>query len=270
MLSAVGVEDIADPRVSDYRDLTDGQRRRQENFIVEGVFAIRQLLRSQYPVRSLLVTPSKLRSLEAELGSLEAPVYVAPQPVLAGIAGYNVHRGALAAADRMPLPAVDDLLTTAGLVVVLEGVNDHENIGALFRNAAAFGVDAVLLCPRCADPLYRRSVRVSVGHVLHVPWTRMEPWPGGLERVRSFGLQLVALTPTPTATALNRFAGTGRVALLLGEEGPGLSLGALSAAQCRVRIPMAPGVDSLNVATAAAIALYHLADEGLAKHPPSN
>jgi tRNA G18 (ribose-2'-O)-methylase SpoU len=260
-VDAVAVDDIADSRVADYRDLTDGQRRRQENFIVEGALAIRQLLQSHYPVRSLLVTPSKLRALEPFLTPkfADTPVYVAPQPVLAGIAGYNVHRGALASADRLPLPAVDDLLSTAGLVVVLEGVNDHENVGALFRNAAAFGVDAVLLCPRCADPLYRRSVRVSVGHVLHVPWTRLEPWPDGLKRLRTFGLTVVAMTPRPEAVDLPSFSSGGPMALLLGEEGPGLSPGALAAAGCQVRIPMAASVDSLNVATAAAIALYHVA-----------
>jgi tRNA G18 (ribose-2'-O)-methylase SpoU len=255
----VSVDDAADPRVADYRDLTDAQRRRQEGFIVEGVLAIRQLLDSDYPVRSVLVTPSKFAALRAELSKVEAPVYVAPQPMLAAIAGYNVHRGALAAADRLPLPDLDEIVSDASLILVLEGVNDNENLGALFRNAAAFGASAVVLCPRCADPLYRRSVRVSVGHVLHVPWTRLDLWPGGLGALRSYGFRLAALTPTPDATPLGGFAPSGPVALLVGEEGPGLTRGALDAADDRVRIPMTPGVDSLNVATAAAVALYHVA-----------
>jgi tRNA G18 (ribose-2'-O)-methylase SpoU len=144
----------------------------------------------------------------------------------------------------------------------LEGVNDHENLGALFRNAAALGVDAVLLGPRCADPLYRRSVRVSMGHVLRVPFVELAgPWPAALNRLRDAGLRIAALTPAPDAVPLSRSAaGTDRVALLLGAEGPGLSADALAAADLRIRIPMAPGVDSLNVATAAAVAFHVLGE----------
>ena len=228
----------------------------------EGVLVVRELLRSAYPVRSLLVSPTKLAELHADLEHLDpaTPVYVAPAGVTSAIAGFPFHRGALASASRLPLPAAADLLAGARLVVVLEGINDHENLGALFRNAAAFGVDAVLCCPRCADPLYRRSVRVSMGHVLHLPFARLEPWPAALAAITAAGLRLVALTPAATgAVPVDRLTpAEGRVALLLGAEGPGLSAAALAAADLKVRIPMARGVDSLNVATAAAVALHRL------------
>jgi tRNA G18 (ribose-2'-O)-methylase SpoU len=180
---------------------------------------------------------------------------------MAALTGFDFHRGVLASAGRLPLPAVDDLLAPARTVAVLEGLNDHENLGALFRNAAAFGVDAVLLDPTTADPLYRRSVRVSAGHVLRVPWTRLEEWPVGLDALRDRGFVVVALTPAAGAEPIDRFARDlpDRVALLLGAEGPGLSAAALARADRRVRIPIAAGVDSLNVATAAAVAFHAVA-----------
>jgi tRNA G18 (ribose-2'-O)-methylase SpoU len=177
---------------------------------------------------------------------------------MAEVVGFHLNRGVLAVADRAARPEAADLVRDARLVAVLEGVNDHENLGALFRNAAALGVDGVLLGPRCADPLYRRSVRVSMGHVLRVPFTELPgPWPDSLELLRAAGLRIAALTPAPAAEPLAA-AGLGgqRVALLLGAEGPGLTAEALAAADVRVRIPMATGVDSLNVATAAAVAFH--------------
>jgi tRNA G18 (ribose-2'-O)-methylase SpoU len=174
---------------------------------------------------------------------------------MAQVVGFHLNRGVLATADRAPVPAVPELLARSHHLAVLEGINDHENLGALFRNAAAFGVDAVLLGPGCADPLYRRSVRVSMGHVLRVPFAPVCSWPGDLQAVRSAGFRVVALTPALRAVPLAQAGvSVGRVAWLLGAEGPGLSADALSAADLAVRIPMAPGVDSLNVATAAAIA----------------
>jgi tRNA G18 (ribose-2'-O)-methylase SpoU len=273
----VDIRDVSDERVSAYRNLTDAQLRRREEspsggaagaFMVEGVLAIRQLLRSVYPVRSVLLSPSKLEVLGPELEAVEAPVYVAPADVLAAITGFHVHRGALAAAGRLVMPALDQMLEGARLIAILEGINDHENLGAMFRNAAAFGVDGVLLCPRCADPLYRRSVRVSLGHVLHVPWTRAGAWPAALEEVRAAGFQLAALTPGRRATPLHQLsAGDQRLGLLLGSEGSGLSDEALEMADCWVRIPLAEPVDSLNVATAAAIALYHLSSPTIEGSP---
>lgn len=270
----VPISDPADGRVDDYRHLADARRRRRMEapdaagtagfFVAEGSQVIRRLLASGRRVRSVLVDPARLESLGADLAGLPVPVYVAEPEVLAGVAGFDVHRGALASADRWPLPDPADLLRSARRVAVLEGINDHENLGALFRNAAGLGVDAVLLCPRCCDPLYRRSVRVSMGHVLSVPWARLKAWPEGLEEVRAAGFTLVALTPGPGAEPLDRFAdaGTGlpppRLAVLVGAEGPGLSEGALAAADRRLCIPMARGVDSLNVASAAAVAFYAL------------
>lgn len=274
MAAPVPVDDPGDERVADYRHLTDAALRRLREepgpggrhgiFVTEGALAIRRLLRSDYRVRSVLVTPAQLGALADDLAGLDAPVYVAGRAVMAAVAGFDVHRGALASADRRPLPPPEALFARARRVAVLEEVNDHENLGGTFRNAAAFGLDAVLLCPRCADPLYRRSVRVSVGHVLGVPFARLDPWPGALGALRDAGFALVALTPDPTAEPLRRLdpASLGRVALLLGAEGPGLSAAALARADRRVRIPMAPGVDSLNVAAASAVAFAHLADLG--------
>ena len=188
-------------------------------------------------------------------------MFVASRETMAGIAGFDVHRGALASACRLPLRPMEAVTGTARLVAVIEDVNDLENLGALFRNAAAFAVDGVLLSPRCADPLYRRCVRVSVGQVLHVPWTRVAGWPSALDALRADGFDLVALTPDRSATPLSSAHGptAGRRALLVGAEGAGLSPGAMAAASRRVCIPMAPGVDSLNVATAAALAFYQCA-----------
>jgi tRNA G18 (ribose-2'-O)-methylase SpoU len=264
----IPVDGIGDERVGDYRNLTDAARLRRcpgmpgaGTFIVEGTLAIRQLVRSRYPVRSVLVTPSRLHDLASDLAAVAAPVYVASRATMAGVAGFDVHRGALASAARLAPPPLETVAEGAGTLAVLEGVNDHENLGALFRNAAAFGVDGVLLCPRTADPLYRRSVRVSVGHVLQVPWTRLERWPEALTALRAAGFELIALTPDPSADPLGELppGGGRRRALLLGAEGAGLSGPTLALSDRRVRIRMSGAVDSLNVATAAAIAFHHLA-----------
>ncbi len=265
MAAAVALTDPGDPRFDDYRHLADARVRRHLEapdrprgtpgfFVAEGPTVITRLLASGRRVRSVLVDPVRLARLEPCLAALDAPVYVAERPVLAAACGFDVHRGALAAADRWPLPAPAALLAEARRVAVLEGINDHENLGALFRNAAALGINAVLLCPRCADPLYRRSVRVSMGHVLSVPWSRVEPWPEGLAQVRRAGFTIAALTPAPDAEPLTPAGG--RLALLLGAEGPGLTPAAMALADRRFRIPMTAGADSLNVASAAAVAFY--------------
>jgi tRNA G18 (ribose-2'-O)-methylase SpoU len=252
---AVAVESADDPRLADYVALTDASLRRGSVFIVEGELAIRALIDSSYAVRSLLVTPAVFARLESAVDALECPVYVASRDTLRGIVGFDLHRGAVASATRPPLPDASAVVSAATRLAILEGINDHENLGALFRNAAALGVDGVLLDPTCADPLYRRSVRVSLGHVLHVPFARLVPWPAGLSAVREAGFAVVALTPRPEARPL-RSLRAGRVAFLLGTEGPGLSPGALDGADLLVRIPMSDGVDSLNVATAAAVAFH--------------
>ena len=222
-----------------------------EYFVAEGVLVIRHLLRSPYPLRSMLMTALAWRALEGELPDVE--VAVATEGFMREIAGFNFHRGALASAGRRPLPASEDLLAPARLVLAVEGVNDHENLGGLFRNAAAFGVDAVLLDTTTCDPLYRRAVRVSMGHVLRIPFTRAPD----LGVLRAAGFDVAALTPSGDVEigALQRQP---RQAVLVGAEGPGLSAQALAAADHRVRIAMAPAVDSINVATAAAIALHRL------------
>jgi tRNA G18 (ribose-2'-O)-methylase SpoU len=253
--------------LDDYLALNDPARRRQVErrgafFIVEGTLALEALLASPYPLRSVLVTESRSGAVRDLLGPARSgvPVLVRPDAEVAAVTGFAFHRGVLASADRLPLPPPGDLVAGARRLAVLEGLNDHENVGSLFRNAAAFGVDAVLADPTTADPLYRRSVRVSLGHVLRVPWTRLDDWPVGLGRLRLAGFELVALTPAPDAEPIDALVADPpeRVALLLGAEGPGLSAAALSAADRRVRIPIAAGVDSLNVATAAAVAFHRL------------
>jgi tRNA G18 (ribose-2'-O)-methylase SpoU len=263
----VAIDDPDDERVAAYVGLRDADlRARLEStegvFVVEGLLTIGQLMRSPYPLHSSLVAPGKLDAVLALLrthGAVDAPVYVAGQAVLDRVAGFPLHRGVVALAGRLPPPPVSTLLAAAHRIAVLEQTNDHENLGGLFRNAAAFGVDAVLLDPRSADPLYRRSVRVSLGHVLRVPFTRADSWPGALDGIKAAGFTLLALTPAASATPIDDLVdavGAARLAFLVGAEGPGLSGAALAAADHRVRIPIEPGVDSLNVATAAAIAFH--------------
>jgi tRNA G18 (ribose-2'-O)-methylase SpoU len=191
---------------------------------------------------------------------VDAPVYAATQAVLEATTGFHVHRGVLASFHRRPLPDPADVLAAANRVAILEDVNNHTNVGAVFRGAAALGMDAVLLSPSCADPLYRRSVRVSMGEVFAVPYARLAPWPQALETVRAAGFSLLALTPAAHSTPLQRLSAARRLrpALLLGAEGTGLSEGALRASDEPVVIPMRRGVDSLNVAAAAAVAFWEL------------
>ncbi|NKQ55209.1 RNA methyltransferase [Amycolatopsis sp. K13G38] len=263
MAQLISVHDVADPRLDDFRDLTTADRRPDRpggrGFVIaEGTVVVRRLLASGYPVRALLGVERRISDLEPDLAGFEVPAYVASADVMAGVVGFHLNRGVLAVAGRAPQPSVVDILAGSRVVAVLEGVGDHENLGALFRNAAALGVGGVLLGAGCADPLYRRSVRVSMGNVLRVPFARLEPWPDGLSTVRESGFTIAALTPRPDSVALRELTGK-RVALLFGSEGPGLTEEAIAAADVTVRIPMADGVDSLNVATAAAIAFYETA-----------
>jgi len=303
----VVVDDPDDIRLEQYRNLNDPPGRRQYEanesiFVVEGKIAVARLLKSDFRVRSLLVDDHQVDSAAELVESVRAqgaPVYVGARAVVEATVGFAIHRGVVAIADRpQPSDALELLAQVAGrphsgggppIVAVLEGLNDNENIGALFRNAAAFGVGAVLLDPTCADPLYRRSVRVSMGYVLHVPFARLSPWPDALDQIREAGFVVAALSPDPQmddhsdadrgvpdsslAQLRSRLAEVGHgagngsagsvidstgVALVFGAEGPGLSGAALSAADMVVSIPMAPGVDSLNVATTAAVAFHSL------------
>jgi len=257
----VPVTDASDPRLDDFRDLMDADVRpdRRGIVIAEGVNVVERLASSPYPIRAVFGVPARVEALRAALEPHDVPVYVADKWLLSDVVGFRVTRGVLAAADRPAPPDVAALLRTARRVAVLESLNDFENLGALFRNAAAFGLDAVLLDPQCADPLYRRSVRVSMGHVLRVPFSVLPgPWPASLEQLRTAGLKILAMTPRASAVDLATVAPPERWAVLLGAEGPGLTDAALDASDQHVRIPMATGVDSLNVATAAAVAFSRL------------
>ncbi len=227
--------------------------------LAEGVLVVQRLLESAYPVRAMLGVRRRYDEL-SEVGGIDAPCYVADPQVMAEVIGFHLNRGLLASADRVLFPPAPEMVRTARTVALLEGVGDHENLGALFRNAAALGIDAVLLGPGCADPLYRRSVRVSMGHVLLVPFATVDgPIETAVAGLRSAGFTVAALTPATDAIPLAQAGLAGaKVAVLLGSEGPGLTEAALRSADLRVRIPMAAGVDSLNVATAAAIAFAAL------------
>ncbi|AKK10649.1 TrmH family RNA methyltransferase [Corynebacterium uterequi] len=267
----IRITDAADPRLDDVRNLNASDNRPdlpggKGLVIAEGPLVVSRLLASRFPVRCLVGFKAKLDAFDAEYGLPESvPVFEVTRDVLAEVAGFDMHRGLLAAADRVAEPTVADVVAGARTVAVLEGVGDHENIGALFRNAAGLGVDAVLFGVGCADPLYRRSVRVSMGHVLRLPFAHFggtfTTWQRELDTLRDAGFRLVSMTPsgtTPLRQALADDAGrpVDKVAFLVGAEGPGLTEHAMRATDVRAAIPMAANTDSLNVATAAAIAFY--------------
>jgi tRNA G18 (ribose-2'-O)-methylase SpoU len=261
---AVLVTDPGDDRIGDYRALTDVELRTrfeppQGLFIGEGELVLRRALRAGYRLRSVLVDAKRVAQL-SDVDTGCAPVYAASPEVLQRITGFHVHRGVLASFHRRPLPPVGQVLAGAQRVVILEDVNNHTNVGAIFRAAAGLGMDAVLLTPSCADPLYRRSVRVSMGEVFAVPYARFADWPDGLADVRDAGFSVVALTPGEGSVPIDELdqQTRSRPALLLGAEGAGLSKRALAACDVKVRIPMSRGVDSLNVAAAAAVAFWEL------------
>lgn len=263
MADVITVEDPGDPRLHDYTGLTDVELRRRREpaeglFIAEGEKVIRRAGEAGYAMRSMLLSAKWVDVMRDVIDRTDAPVYVVEPALAEEVTGYHVHRGALASMQRRPLPATADVLRSARRVVVMESVNDHTNIGAIFRSAAALGMDAVLLSPDCADPLYRRSVKVSMGAVFSVPYARVDTWPQGLETVRAAGFRLLALTPGEQARPLDDVAPhrMARVGLMLGAEGSGLSGRALAAADEWVRIPMSHGIDSLNVGAAAAVAFY--------------
>ena len=252
-----------DPAVADYVGLTDGARRMRAEpgagfFIAEGDQVVRRAAAAGHPPRSVLVSPQRFAALSPEIAALPCPVYLASYEVLEAVTGFHVHRGILASFGRLPPRTPEEVLEGAVRVVVLEAMNNHTNLGAVFRSAAGLGMDAVLLDRRCADPLYRRSVRVSMGEVFSVPWAFLDDWPGALGDLTGRGFRVLAMTPAPDAAPLSevRLADDERAALLLGAEGPGLTAEALAAGTERVRIPMAHGVDSLNVAAAAAIGCW--------------
>ena len=262
------ITDRDDPRVADYVGLTDVALRSRVDperglYLAESEKVIRRALAAGHRPRSMLLAQrweQPLARLIDEVRGLGAPVLVGEGTLIETITGFNVHRGAIASMHRPALPDPQALLAGCRRVVVLEDVVDHTNVGAVFRSVAGIGADAVLVSPQCADPLYRRAVRVSMGTVFQVPWTRLAPWPDGLHRLRAAGLTVAALTLADAAIDLDTLAADppDRLALVLGTEGDGLSAAATSASDLAVRIPMAGGVDSLNVAAAAAVALWAL------------
>ncbi|MBJ8340661.1 RNA methyltransferase [Antrihabitans sp. YC3-6] len=261
MAKVVDIDDPADPRLDDFRDLNSSDRRPdlpdgKGLVIAEGVLVAQRMLASRFEPVSFLGVERRRAELATDLEATDAPFYRTTADVMAEVVGFHLNRGVLAAASRPAPLDLHDVLAGARTVAVLEGVNDHENIGSIFRNAAGLGADAVLFGDSCADPLYRRAVRVSMGHVLRVPFARVPDWPRGLNILRDHGFQVIALTPDPSAVSLAAAMTGEKVALLLGAEGPGLVEHTMRSSDVRARIPMAPGTDSLNVATAAAMAFY--------------
>jgi len=262
MAELIEVLDGADARLADYRDLRDVELRKHLEaqhglFLAEGEKVVRRAVEAGFVPRSFLMAPRWLDGLSDVLAVTDAPCYVVAEPLAEQITGFHVHRGALASLQRRPLPSVAEVLDGARTVVVMEDVVDHTNVGAILRSAAALGVDAVLLSPRCADPFYRRSIKVAMGAVFTVPMARMTRWYDGLAELSRHGFTTVALTPAMDAVELEEaVADVAKVALVVGSEGPGLSRRWMDSADVRAVIPMAAGVDSLNVAAATAVACY--------------
>lgn len=262
--NVIDVADPADPRLDDFRDLNSVDRRPdlpsgKGLVIAEGVLVVQRMLASRFRPRALLGTDRRLSELADDLAGVDTPYYRVGADVMADVVGFHLNRGVLASASRPPELTVSQVIDGARTVAVLEGVNDHENLGSIFRNAAGLGVDAVVFGLGCADPLYRRAVRVSMGHVLLVPYAWTVSWPNDLETLRDNGFRLLAMTPDPEARTLaDAMTETAeqKVAIIVGAEGPGLTEHVMRASDMRVRVPMSRGTDSLNVATAAALAFY--------------
>ncbi|WP_343576616.1 RNA methyltransferase [Mycobacterium sp.] len=265
--NVIDIDDPDDARLDNFRDLNSIDRRPdlpsgKGLVIAEGVLVVQRMLASPFTPLAFLGTDRRLAELEADLAGNPAPYYRVSAEVMADAVGFHLNRGVLAAARREPERTVADVVAGARTVAVLEGVNDHENLGSIFRNAAGLDVDAVVFGSGCADPLYRRAVRVSMGHALLVPFARAVDWPAELKALQRNGFRLLAMTPGAGAKTLPEAMAAvhgERVAILVGAEGPGLSHAAMKASDVRVRIPMSRGTDSLNVATAAALAFYERA-----------
>ncbi|MFZ2501848.1 MAG: RNA methyltransferase [Nocardioides sp.] len=272
-VDVVEITDPADPRVDDFRDLSRADRRPDVPggpagsalAIAEGVTVVQRMIASRFAPHAFLGVEKRLAELTAA-GSITrgpdgVPFYVASAEVMAAVVGFHLNRGVLGVARRpTPLTVAQVCASPSGAeartVVVLEGVNDHENIGSIFRNAAGLNVDAVIFGRGCADPLYRRSIRVSMGHALLVPFATYEAWPDDLTVLKEAGFRTVALTPGEGSVPLAEAVSGDRIAFLVGAEGPGLAEDTMAQCDVRARIPMSRGTDSLNVATAAAIAFY--------------
>ena len=262
MADLIEISDPDDPRLADYRDLRDVELRKSLEtseglFLAEGEKVVRRAVAGGFEPRSFLMAPKWLDGLADTLATTDAPCYVMSEKAAEEVTGFHVHRGALASLKRSPLPSVDSVLEGARSVLVLEDIVDHTNVGAIFRSGAALGFDAVLLAPRCADPLYRRSIKVAMGAVFALPWTRLPDWYEALPSLSAAGFTTVALTLADDAVDIEKAVeGVDKVALVLGSEGHGISPRWQEAADRRAIIPMSAGIDSLNVAAATAVACY--------------
>ena len=260
----VEIAELSDPRLADYAHLTDVALKKAQGsehglYLAESLLVFERALRAGHEPRSVLALGASVDDVLALVGDRDVPIFTGPGGLLEELTGYVLHRGIIASMHRPALPSVSTLIASAKRIVVLENVADPTNVGAIFRSVAAIGADAVLVTPRCSDPFYRRAIRVSMGTVLQVPWTRTGDW----DALRSdlAGFHLAALALSDDSVSLREFAAVApeRVALVLGAEGEGLTPEALAAADTIVRIPMAHGIDSLNVAATAAVAMYALA-----------
>jgi tRNA G18 (ribose-2'-O)-methylase SpoU len=269
----IRIERPDDSRIAEFAHLSDPQLLRARGlFVAEGRLVVaRVLVDRRHVMRAVLLSDAAFAAMSAELESAGAdvPVFVCPTEYFLPITGFDIHRGCLALVERPALSAAGELLRGARLVVVLEGVANPDNIGGVFRNASAFGADAVLLSPTCSDPLYRKAIRTAMGATLTVPFAELTPWPGALSIVQSAGFHVAAFAPRAAARTLDAYVAdrpAGHVALLFGAEGSGVSPAAEAAADALVRIPISSAVDSLNVAVAAGIALHRLSS--VAGSPP--
>ncbi|MGV8883899.1 MAG: TrmH family RNA methyltransferase [Rhodoglobus sp.] len=260
----IEITELSDARLADYSHLTDVALKKAQStehglYLAESSIVLDRALRAGHKPRSVLALGGTVDEAVALVGS-NVPIFTGPGELLAELTGYVLHRGLIASMHRPPLPAVGDLLRDARRIVVLENVVDPTNVGAIFRSVAAIGADAVLVTPRCSDPYYRRAIRVSMGTVLQVPWTRVGEWPEARAQLVASGFHIAALALRDDSVTLREFAADPpeRLALVLGAEGDGLTAEALAAADTIVRIPMAHGIDSLNVAATAAVAMYAL------------
>ncbi|MCJ1688886.1 RNA methyltransferase [Rathayibacter sp. VKM Ac-2927] len=264
-MELIEVRSLEDPRLRDYAHTTDVALKNARGphglYLAESALVLERALAAGHRPRSVLSLGGSVEKAERLLGDRDVPVFTGPGELLAELTGYTLHRGLIAALDRPVLADPAELLAGARRVVVLENVVDPTNVGAIFRSVGAIGADAVLVTPRCSDPFYRRAIRVSMGTVLQVPWTRVGDWPSTRALLHGAGFTIAAMALTPEAVPLRDFAAATpeRVALVLGTEGEGLTEEALAAADVAVQIPMRHGIDSLNVAAASAVAMWALA-----------
>lgn len=266
-VNLVPIESIDDPRLSFFTSLTDVALRRALEpetglYLAESTKVIERALAAGHTPVAVLATDKWLAGLEPLLVGHDVDVFVGDEATLESLTGFHLHRGAIASMARPVSKSVAEIVKDARIVVVLENIVDHTNVGAVFRSVAGLGADAVLVTPECADPLYRRSVRVSMGTVLQVPWTRLPAWPSGINELRDLGFTVAALALSDASISLAEFVAEGheKVAIVFGSEGHGLTERTLDSCDRVVRIPMSHGVDSLNVAASAAVTLYALSN----------